>query len=292
MDEIKLMVQNKLFKDYNEILYILVFGCGGIMFLKHFNSLTEKKDVKLIQKLIDNDIIKMKQIGRNKIIVARHITYCFFGLKHKSPRLTSKHLLHTALLCEMLLRKYSKNTDKIVKILKQSNFQYYSVSNSLNFINRVYCFMNTKNADTSTLKIYLDELTEKTIYIENSTKGRKDKLEKSNIQTTDILSLRNNDIFFHYADYSENTLQIHIVMFLHHNRTNKVIDNIRKIIELVNNMMYGLNFKIFIDIHSLNDKSEYLQTKVKNNYPDENIMFHYYNVKNQLFSGIDISKWL
>ncbi len=80
MDEIKSMVQNKLFKDYNKILYILVFGCGGIMFLKHFNSLTEKKDVKLIQNLIDNNIIKMKQIGRNKIIIARHITYCFLVL--------------------------------------------------------------------------------------------------------------------------------------------------------------------------------------------------------------------
>ena len=292
MDGIKEMCQKKLLADNEKIIYLIISGCGGVMFMKHFYSMIGKTDTRLIDRLIDNGIIKVKQIGRNKVIIAKHTAYRHFGLSTKSPRLTSKHLLHSALLCEMLIHTYFDNTEKMVKILQQGNFCYYAVENSLNFLNRVYCFMNGKSADTSTLKLYLDELKEKTEFLKSSTKGRKDTLKKTACQTTDLLILRNNNIYVHYADYTENTLQIHLAIFQYQNNTEKLIRNIKKSLEAVSSMMYGIPTRVIIDVYSLNEKSEFLQKKVFNSFPDENIRFHWYNVKNRLFSGIDVEKWL
>ena len=236
MDGIKEMCQKRLLADNEKIIYIIIWGCGGVMFLKHFYSMLGKTDTKLIERLIDNGIIKVKQIGRNKVIIARHIAYCYFELSTKSPRLTSKHLLHSALLCEMLIHTYFDNTEKMVKILQQGNFCYYAVENSLNFLNRVYCFMNGKSADTSTLKLYLDELAEKTEFLKSSTKGRKDTLKKNACQTTDLLIMRNNNIYIKYADYTDSMLQVHLAIFQYQNNADKLIRNIKKSLEAVSSM--------------------------------------------------------
>lgn len=292
MDGIKEMCQKRLLADNEKIIYIIISGCGGVMFLKHFYSMIGKTDTRLIERLIDNGIIKVKQIGRNKVIIVKHIAYRHFGLSTKSPRLTSKHLLHSALLCEMLIHTYFDNTEKMLKILQQGNFCYYAVENSLNFLNRVYCFMNGKSADTSTLKLYLDELKEKTEFLKSSTKGRKDTLKKTACQTTDLLIMRNNNIYVRYADYTENTLHIHLAIFLHQNNADKLIRNIKKSLEAVSSMFYGITTRVIFDVYSLNDKSGYIENKIFRQFPDENIRFHWYNVKNRLFSGIDVEKWL
>ena len=79
MDGIKEMCQKKLLADNEKIIYIIIWGCGGVMFLKHFYNMLGKTDTKLLERLIYNDIIKVKQIGRNKVVIARHTAYCYFG---------------------------------------------------------------------------------------------------------------------------------------------------------------------------------------------------------------------
>ncbi len=292
MDGIKEMCQKKLLADNEKIIYIIILGCGGVMFLKHFRQLTNTKDTKLIDKLADNGIIKIKQVGRNKVVIARYTAYCYLGLKSKSAKITSKHLLHSALLCEMLIHTYHGNIDKMIKVLKQSNFQYYSIEDSQNFINRVMCFMADKSANTSTLQSFLDEIKEKTEFLKSSTKGRKETLNKSDCQTSDLLILRNNSVYIHFADYIDGTLQIHIAIYQHQNNPDKLIRNIKKAYNLFGAMLYGIRSKIYIDVYSLNDKSEYTENKIFRQFPNENISFHWYSVKNRLFSGIDVEKWL
>ena len=95
-----------------------------------------------------------------------------------------------------------------------------------------------------------------------------------------------------YADYTDSMLQVHLAIFHYQNNADKLIRNIKKSLEAVSSMMYGIPTRVIIDVYSLNEKSEFLQKKVFNNFPDENIRFHWYNVKNRLFSGIDVEKWL
>ena len=104
--------------------------------------------------------------------------------------------------------------------------------------------------------------------------------------------MRNNNIYVRYADYTDSMLQVHLAIFQYQNNAEKLIRNIKKSLEAVSSMFYGIPTRVIIDVYFLNEKSEFLQKKVFNNFPDENIRFHWYNVKNRLFSGIDVEKWL
>lgn len=100
-------------------------------------------------------------------------------LDNKTIILTSKRILHSALVAEMLIRTYGSDLNRIERMLKAGNFFYFSPRNSLYFLNHIYSFMELKKScDLAVLQGSIKEHEKKVNFFEGSRKGRKDKLEK------------------------------------------------------------------------------------------------------------------
>lgn len=297
-------IQEELLKRNNKLFFIILYGCGGVIFLKHFYHLLGHRDTSLLQKMIDSKLIKIKRVGKNQVVILKYAVFCHFNLPNKSIKFTDNRLLHSALFCEMMLHTF--NSDELVKIeqlLNQSNFAFFHPRNSYYILNRIYSFLSSKNeGDLTALKYSLKELNEKICFIESSTKGRKNKLPEKTVKTDDLLTLKSNDIYVKGADYKEGTIRLHVAVLATDKTADKIIRAIIKAETALNDMLSGINIKLYFDIYSLEEKSSKIENKVytiiirqqplKEDSYKETIRFHWYNCKNRLFSGIDINKWL
>lgn len=305
MDKIDKLLKEELLKQNSKIFFIILYVFGGVMFLKHFYELLGKQDKKLLQRMIDVKLLKTKRLGKSCIIIAKYSLYQYFGLENKSIVLTSKRILHSALVAEMLIHTYGNDLNRIEKMLRAGNFQYFSPEDSLNFLNRIYCFLELKKRyNLSVLQGSIKEHQNKVNFYKSSRKGKKDKLDKGEFFEEDLFALRSKDIYMRYADFKGDTLRIYVAILSNGKRTDKVVEAINKSELTLQYMLEGINIKICFDIYSLDEKSEYLESRVKANllkikgnelkedYYSDTINFHWYNSRKTLFSGIDICKWL
>lgn len=305
MDKIDNLLKEELLKQNNKLFFIIIYANGGVMFLKHFYELLGKQDKKLLQRMIDAKLLKTKRLGKSHIVIAKYSLYQHFGLENKSIILTSKRILHSALVSELLIHTYGRDLNKIEKMLRAGNFLYFSPEDSLNFLNRIYCFMELKKSfDLSVLQGSLKEHENKVNFYKSSRKGNKDKLEKGKFCEEDLFTLRSKDIYMRYADFKADTLRVYVAILSNGKRTDKIVEAINKSEMTLQYMLEGINIKIYFDIYSLDEKSELLESRVKVNllklkgnelkedYYSDAINFHWYNSRKTLFSGIDIAKWL
>lgn len=305
MDRIDNLLKEELLKQNNKIFLVILYACGGVMFLRHFYKLIGKQDKKLLQRLIDAKLIKTKRLGKSQIVIAKYAVYQHFELDNKTIVLTSKRILHSALVAEILIHTYSNDLIRIEKMLKAGNFSFFSPCDSLNFLNRIYSFMELKKCyDLTVIQASIKEHEKKVKFFEGSRRGKRDKLEKDNFQSEDLFTLKSKDIYMRYADYKDDTLRIYVAFLVSGKGTNKIVDAINKCEKALEYMFDGINIKIYFDIYSLDEKSTSIENRVKESllkikgnelkedYYNDAITFHWYNSRKILFSGIDIGKWL
>lgn len=306
MNDIQLKIQGDLMKRYHRQLYVVLLGGGGVIFRSHFMKLLGDDAEYVLKMMIDHNIVKQKRIGKNFVIVLKHAVYCRYQFPNKNAKLTSKRLLHSALLFEMLIRTYEADgIIKMEKLLCMSNLPYYTLDNSLNILTRIYSYLTYKgDEDLATLKWSIDRTSKKIEFMKQSTKGRKGTLERIETRFEDLLTLRSNDIYTLYASNTDNSLELYLGIFAINKGADKISEAITKAEKVVDDLFGGINIKCVFNVYSLCERSERTEKKVHSNlmflkgnelkedYYKENIHFFWYNCKNRLFSGIDIDKWL
>ena len=119
MDGIKEMCQKKLLADNEKIIYVIISGCGGVMFLKHFYSMLGKTDTRLIERLIDKYIHRN---GQGNIDDQAQITHAD----------TKDMLDHRADTVQAGRREFiGKNEDLIVQRSHDGDQRNHTVSDGL-----------------------------------------------------------------------------------------------------------------------------------------------------------------
>ena len=306
MNEIQEKIQGDLMKRYHRQLYIVLLGGGGVIFRSHFKKLLGENADYVLKMMIDHEIVKQKRIGKNYVVILKHIVYCRYQFTNKNAKLTSKRLLHSALLFEMLIRTYGADgIVKMEKLLCMSNLPYYSLHHNLDILTRIYSFLIYKGEeDLSSLKWSIDRTSKKIEFMKQSTKGRKETLERIETRFEDLLTLRSNDIYTLYASNTDNGLELHFGIFSTNKGADKISEAISKAERVVGDLFGGVRLKCIFNVYSLCERSERTEKKVHSNlmflkgnelkedYYKENVHFYWYDCKNALFSGIDIDKWL
>ena len=306
MNEIQEKIQEDLMKRYHRQLYVILLGGGGVVFRSHFKKMLGDDADYVLKMMIDHEIVKQKRIGRNYVVILKHIVYCRYQLHNKNSKLTSKRLLHSALLFEMLIRTYGADgIIKMEKLLCMSNLPYYHLDNSLNILTRIYSYLTYRgDEDLATLKWSIDRTSKKIEFVKQSTKGRKGQLERIETRFEDLLTLRSNGVYTLYASDNGGTLELHFGIFAIGKGADKISEAITKAEKVVDDVFGGINIKCVFNVYSLCEKSERTEKKVlsnlmflkgnelKGDYYKENVRFYWYDCKNALFSGIDIDKWL
>ncbi len=306
MNEIQEKIQGDLMKRYHRQLYVVLLGGGGVIFRSHFKKLLGDDADYVLKMMIDHEIVKQKRIGKNYVVILKHIVYCRYQFHNKNAKLTSKRLLHSALLFEMLIRSYGADgITKMEKLLCMSNLPYYSPHNSLDILTRIYSFLTYKGEeDLSSLKWSIDRTSKKIEFMKQSTKGRKGTLERIETRFEDLLTLRSNNVYTLYASDNGGTLELHFGIFAINKPADKISEAITKAEKAVDELFGGISIKCVFNVYSLCERSARTENKVLNNlmflkgnelkedYYKENVRFFWYDCKNALFSGIDIDKWL
>ena len=260
----------------------------------------------VLKMMIDHNIVKQKRVGKNFVIVLKHAVYCRYQYQNKNAKLTSKRLLHSALLFEMLIRTYGADgIIKMEKLLCMSNLPYYTLDNSLNILTRIYSYLVYKGEeDLATLKWSIDRTSKKIEFMKQSTKGRKGTLERIETRFEDLLTLRSSGVYVLYASNKDDALELHFGIFAINKGAAKITEAITKAEKVVDEVFGSINIKCVFNVYSLCERSERTEKKVHSNlmflkgnelkgdYYKENVHFFWYNCKNRLFSGIDIDKWL
>lgn len=306
MNEIQEKIQGDLMKRYHRQLYVVLLGGGGVIFRSHFKKLLGDDADYVLKMMIDHEIVKQKRIGKNYVVILKHIVYCHYQFHNKNAKLSSKRLLHSALLFEMLIRTYGADSIiKMEKLLCMSNLPYYSLHHNLDILTRIYSFLTYKGEeDLSSLKWSIDRTSKKIEFMKQSTKGRKGTLERIETRFEDLLTLRSNDIYTLYASNTDNGLELHFGIFAINKNADKISEAITKAEKVVDDLFGGISIKCAFNVYSLCKRSERTEKKVHSNlmflkgnelkedYYKENVRFYWYDCKNALFSGIDIDKWL
>lgn len=306
MNEIQEKIQGDLMKRYHRQLYVVLLGGGGVIFRSHFMKLLGEDAEYVLKMMINHNIVKQKRVGRNFVIVLKHAVYCHYQFPNKNAKLTSKRLLHSALLFEMLIRTYEADgIVKMEKLICMSNLPYYHLDNSLNILTRIYSYLTYRgDEDLSTLKWSIDRTSKKIEFMKQSTKGRKGTLERIETRFEDLLTLRSNGVYTMYASNKDDALELHFGIFAINKGADKITEAITKAEKVVHDVFGGISIKCVFNVYSLCEKSERTEKKVLNNlmflkgnelkeeYYKENIRFYWYDCKNRLFSGIDVEKWL
>ena len=306
MNEIQEKIQGDLMKRYHRQLYVVLLGGGGVIFRSHFMKLLGDDSEYVLKMMIDHNIVKQKRVGKNYVIVLKHAVYSRYQCPNKNAKLTSKRLLHSALLFEMLIRTYGADgIIKMEKLLYMSNLPYYSLHNSLDILTRIYSFLTYKGeGDLSSLKWSIDRTSKKIEFLKQSTKGRKGTLERIETRFEDLLTLRSNSVYTLYASNTDNGLELHFGIFAINKTADKISEAITKSERTVSDLFGGIDIKCVFNVYSLCERSARTENKVLNNlmflkgnelkgdYYKENVRFFWYNCKNRLFSSIDIDKWL
>ena len=306
MNEIQEKIQGDLMKRYHKQLYVVLLGGGGVIFRVHFMKLLGEDADYVLKMMIEHNIVKQKRIGKNYVVILKHAVYCRYQLSNKNAKLTSKRLLHSALLFEMLIRTYGADQIiKMEKLLCMSNLPYYHLDNSLNILTRIYSYLTYKgDEDLATLKWSIDRTSKKIEFMKQSTKGRKGTLERIEMRFEDLLTLRSKGVYTLYASNKDDALELHFGIFAIGKGADKITEAITKAEKVVDEVFGGISIKCVFNVYSLCERSERTEKKVlsnlmflkgnelKGDYYKENVHFFWYNCKNRLFSGIDIDKWM
>lgn len=309
MNDIQIKLQNELFNEHNKLFRILVYGCGGVMFRQHFLKLMQGSDSKcseMLKLMEDFKLLKQQRIGKNYIVVAKYAALCKFKLENKSVRLSSARVLHSALLCEMLLHTYNPDEiDKIIRLLTLSNFFYFSPRSSYRILSRIYNYLYERgSADLDSLIWSMRQLDTKTTFIETSYKGRSSSLPEQNIEIVDLLTLRSHDMYVKSISSDGDSISFNMALFATNMNAEKIAQTIRMTETALNDMFGDIHIRYRIDIYSLSERIESIETRAMRNllaakgnelkadFYKNIITFHWYNRKNALFSGIDMDKWL
>ena len=306
MNDIQLKIQGDLMKRYHRQLYVVLLGGGGVIFRSQFIKLLGYDSEYVLKMMINHNIVKQKRVGKNFVIVLKHAVYCRYQYPNKNSKLTSKCLLHSALLFEMLIRTYEADgIIKMEKLLCMSNLPYYTLDNSLNILTRIYSYLTYRgDEDLATLKWSIDRTSKKIEFMKQSTKGRKGTLERLETRFEDLLTLRSSGVYVLYASNKDDALELHFGIFAINKGADKITEAITKAEKVVDDLFGGINIKCVFNVYSLCERSERTEKKVHSNlmflkgnglkgdYYKKNIHFFWYNCKNRLFSGIDIDKWL
>ncbi len=306
MNELQEKIQGELMKRYQRQLSMVLFGGGGVIFRTHFKALLGDNAEYALKLMIEHNIVKQKRVGKNYVVILKHAVYCRYQLPDKNAKLTTKRLLHSALVFEMLIRTYgADHILKMEKLLCLSNISYYSLDKSLNILTRLYSFLNYKGEeDLSTLKWSIGRTSKKIELMKQSRKGQKGMLPRIETKFEDLLTLRSNGVYTLYASNKESGLELHFGIFAINKGADQISEAITKAEKIADYLFGGIKIKYVFHIYSLLEKSERTEKKVLNNllflkgnelkedYYRENIRFYWYDCKNKFFSGIDIDKWL
>lgn len=306
MNDIQLKIQGDLMKRYHRQLHLVLYGGGGVIFRYHFKALLGDDADYALKMMIEHNIVKQKRIGRNYVVILKHAVYCRYQYPNKNAKLTSKRLLHSALLFEMLIRTHGADSlSTMEQLMASSNLPYYIMDNSLNILTRTYSYLIHKgDEDLASLKWSIDRTSKKIEVIKNSRIVRQGQLERIETRFEDLLTLRSNGIYTMYVSDTDKGLEIHFAIFAIDKGADKITEAITKAENVVGDLFGGINIKCVFGVYSLCERSARTEQKVfsnlmflkgnelKGDYYKENVRFYWYNCKNRLFSGIDINKWL
>lgn len=299
--------RNELIKKNFKLFSIILYGCGGVLFQSQFFDILGRKNVRLLEDFKECNLIRVKKVGKNNIIILKHAVFCYFNLPNKSVRLTANRLLHSALVCEILFLLNGKgNIDAMFNSLRYGNLSYFRPEYTVKLLEITYShFRNLYTEDElSTFAWAIARHREKTDFLKGSEKGRKDKLPAPTIPYTDLLTLRNNGVYLREADSQGKVLRLRMMILATGKDAAQIAELVRKteqsLADTFGNMEINYSFEIF----SLAERSEGAEQRIFKNlltFPEnagkedfyKNILtFHWFDCKNRLFSGIDIEKWL
>lgn len=190
--------QRLLFKQNNKLFFIILYGCGGVIFQRHLYGLMGKRDNKLLKEMVDNRLVRIKRVGKNNVIILKYAVFRLFNLPNKCVRLTTNKLIRSATVCEMLLHTFSSgDVENMEKYIRSSNIPYFRPEFDYELLQviREHFEPQYTASELSTLDWAIKHHKEKADFIKNSQKGRKEKMPERTIKYDDFIILRNNDSY-------------------------------------------------------------------------------------------------
>lgn len=299
--------QRLLFKHYNKIFFIILYGCGGVIFQKHLYELIGKRDNNLLKEMVDNRLVRINRLGKNNVIILKYAVFRLFNLPNKCVRLTTSKLIRSATVCELLLNTFSSGeVENMEKFIRSSNIPYFRPEFDYELLQviREHFEPQYTASKLSTLDWAIKHHKEKADFIKASQKGRKEKMPEKTIKYDDFIILRNNDVYIKQVDSHGKIFRIAMVIFATNKKADKISDLILKTETALIDTFGDMEFVPTYEILSLNEKMETTEKKVfrnltrlpentmKEDYFKKVVIFRWYGSKNKLFSGIDIDKWL
>lgn len=299
--------QRLLFKQNNKLFFIILYGCGGAIFQKHFYELIGKRDNKLLKDMADNRLVRIKRVGKNNVVILKYAVFRLFNLPNKCVRLTASKLVRSTTVCELLLNTFSSGeVENMEKYIRGSNILYFRPEFDYQLLNVIYDHFEPQytKSELSTLAWAVKHHKEKADFIKRSQKGRKETMPERAVKYDDFITLRNNDVYIKYVDSHGKILRIAMVIFATNRNADKISDLILKTETALIDTFGAMELAPTYEVLSLNERAEATEKKVFRNlvklpenatredYFKKVVIFKWYGCKNKLFSGIDIDKWL
>lgn len=299
--------KQKLLTDNFKLFSIILYGCGGVIFQSHFFKVIGRHNARLLSDLQECNLICIKKIGKNNIILLKHYVFSYFGLPNKCVRLNGNRLLHSAALCEMLLRMHGcGNIDAMEITVRCSNFGYFAPERTVQILDVVYNYFssNYTASELSALAWAIARHKEKLNFIKGSEKGRTDKLPAPCVPYTDFYTLRNSDVYISGIDAHGKTLRLSLAVLATGKSAVQISDVIHKAEVALADTFGQIALTYSFDVLSLAAPSDGSEARIiknlllfrenvgKEDFYKKIIIFRWLNCKTHLLSGIDIEKWL
>lgn len=311
--KLKIKQQEQLIKQYEDLLWVIVFGLGGICFTTHIHELLgghKTQNRRILSKMEELDLIDTVRLGNNTLIKTKAPVIRYFTGKTKVATVSRKSVLRSALFCEMYLRIY-RGLKEIREKLKSSNFHHFTPEANLNLMQAFYNRYNDEGYDITGLETQIKILKERRAF-EKVKKDRGQKLEFKTVnaekyfenRTDDIYTLSCKNVYLRYRgtrtveDKKYRAIEACIInLSIHQPKelAELIRDTYTTLSEIFNNVAF-FHIKVYTLDYEYTDKeknsiAKYLEQSklINNNFMTE---FECYKVRQKLFSNKSISQLL
>lgn len=194
--ELKIKQQEQIIKQYEDLLWVIVFGLGGICFTTHIHELLgghKTQNRRILSKMEELDLIDTVRLGNNTLIKAKAPIIRYFTGKTRVATVSRKTVLRSAMFCAIYLRVY-KGLKDIRERLNSTNFHHFTPEANLNLIEAFYKRYREEGNDITGLETQLKILEERRAF-EKVKKDRGQKLEFKTVNAEKYFENRIDDVY-------------------------------------------------------------------------------------------------
>ena len=305
---LKNRIKRKLLQDNIKLFSIILYGCGGAIFQSHLFKIIGRRNDRLLTDLQECNLVRIKKVGKNNVILLKHAVFSHFGLQNKSVRLSGQRLINSSAMIESLIRTYgSGNIDAIETAVRCTNYGYFAPERTAQMLEVIYDYFTPlyTRDELSTLAWAVERHNEKLAFIKASEKGRRNKLPASSVPYTDLYALRNSGVFIKGdMDAHGKTLRLNLAILTTGKSAAQIAALIHKAELALSDTFGEIALTYTFELLNLADRSEGTEARIfknlltfqgnagKEDFYKKIVIFRWFNCKNRLFSGIDIEKWL